>query len=160
MTLVLYLNLILYYYCKVMKKLDENELKLNANKEFIKAYQMARQMMKSKNYSNAILTLDYLLKSKENQIERSLRIDMFQTVAFSYFYLYKYSESVEHFEKALEICKIYMSEYNTEKLGFLKYFFKLLLGLNSKFYCTYQRYTCSLIILTEQKVTSFVLKMC
>lgn len=101
-----------------MKKHEEPDTRASV-KDAVKALQTANQYMKQRNYSNAIVTLDNFIKLKDS-LDRSIRLDMLLTVAFSYFYLLKYEESAEQFDKALDIIHEYTNEYSTEKSAYLK----------------------------------------
>lgn len=104
-----------------MNKLEGNDK--TCNKDHIKLHQNARQMMKSRNYMNAIQSLENCLNIKECYIEKTLKLEMYLTLGFSYFFLSKYSDSSHYFLLGMEICNSLTYDYNPEKTNILKYIF-------------------------------------
>jgi hypothetical protein len=102
-----------------MNKLEENEK--SCTKDHSKLYQTARHMMKSKNYQNAIQSLENCINIKECFIEKSLKLDMYLILGLSYFHLSKYSDSSHYFLLGMEISNSLIYEYNPEKNNNLKY---------------------------------------
>ena len=102
-----------------MNKLEENEK--SCSKDHSRLYQNARQMMKSKNYLNAIQSLENCINVKECFIDKCLKLDMYIILGLSYFYLSKFSDSSHYFLLGMEICNSLTYEYNPEKNNSLKY---------------------------------------
>jgi len=101
-----------------MNKLDSEHK--SCPKDHFKLYQSARQMMKSRNYQNAISSLENCLNASDCQIDKILKLDMHITIAFSYFYLSKYNESSYNFSQAIDICKSSITQIGKENLNFLR----------------------------------------
>lgn len=101
-----------------MNKVDENDK--NCIKDHYKLYQSARQSMKARNYAHAISCLETCVKVKDCYMEKTLKLDIYLTLGFSYFYLSKYNDSCQYFIQALDVCNSFINEYNTEKNNFFK----------------------------------------
>lgn len=101
-----------------MKKYEENDK--NSYKETINNYQNARNLMKTMNYSSAKIILENSLKNKENTMDKAIKNDIYVSLGFCYFHLHKYVDSQLYFVMSLEICDIYVNDFNTEKYLYLK----------------------------------------
>ena len=101
-----------------MKKCEEIDKNAN-NLDILKNCKNGSNQMKLKNYTAAKIIFDNLLKSNFSA-EKSMKMDVLLSLSFTNFYLSLYNDSQICFIKALEICKTYNNDFNSEKVYFMK----------------------------------------
>jgi hypothetical protein len=102
-----------------MKRFEEMP-DLNRNGDISRMYESGKTLMKEKKYMNAKTILEGLLVNTENVLEKPFKMEVYLKIAFTNFHLAKYNECLNHLVNVLDICRSYISDYNTEKENYSK----------------------------------------